>query len=158
MLIYSITKPAETTMNLNVYADTGQLIKIGEIAILYDRIITIDLKFPCAATKKKQSGSINSYITYNEDTAYPYCITKLSKADIPFRTLRLTHQLEFTGIKEVDEFNLYIRLSYFQRLLIKYHNKKFIWQSPEFKKKFWYSLLGSVISTAIGILIALIFL
>jgi hypothetical protein len=161
-------QPPETTeMNIAVYAYIEQLTKIGEVNILYDRIVNIDFKIPITLPKsknsrrlaeKEQSDLVRPFRIYCKETAYPYSIIKLSRADLPYRTHKLTHQLQSSVLCETNQSDLYIRLTTRQCLQIHYYNKEFIWQSIDFKKKIYDSIIGYLIPIIMGAAGAVLFL
>jgi len=110
-------------MQLSVYTfKEGQLNRIGEITILYDRVVQISLKKTPTTNK-----------SHNKKTACPFSIKKFSKADLEYREFGLTHCLICSYLKELGFTYLHLKLNTWQRLIITYRNKKFMWQSKEFK-------------------------
>jgi len=148
-------------MQLILYADINQLTHVGEIQILYDRIVYIDLKIPllkmikAKTEKRKPPAAIHGYKAFCGKTAFPFMLQKLSKADIPFRELRLTHKLVCSEIGEDSQYQYFVKLKALQCLQISYHMKQFFWQSADFKTKLYQSIIGYVVPL---ILAALFFL
>lgn len=129
-------------MKLNVYtSNERQLTKMGEITTLYDRIVSIN--FETISPKKK---------IIKKEVAYPFCIKKLSKGDIPYRMFRLTHSLLSQDIWSISSYDFYIKLSMCQCLRIAYYNKSLIWQTKEFWQKVYYSIGNYIIAAALGAL------
>jgi hypothetical protein len=152
-------------MKLIVFTGKEDLYRIGEVAILYDRIVHIDFNFTgCTPTqilthpsqaKKIKAGSRKAF---TKKTCQQFSLRKLSKADIPYRDYKLTHAIDCDCLRELGLFPTYIRLTRIQSLRIGYNTKSFFWQSPDFKKSVYKSIGNHIVLGLVSLIGAVVLL
>ena len=139
-------------MRIDVYADINQLTNVGEMFILLDRISNIDFRIPLlgnhpgnthrgSGAKKKLQTQLGSYQIIREKGAFPFSLRKLSRADLPYRELKLTHEVISEELSAACNLKLYIKLTPLQYLRINYNSKKLFWQSQDFRSKISQSII-----------------
>lgn len=134
-------------MELKLFSTKTKLIRLGEITLLYDRIIRVDIRVPVRQVGENQVLCN----VFNKSTGYPFNIKKLSRADLAYRESGMTHQLICPEIKKLVNTCTYLRLSYMQCIKITYHNRNFFWQSKKFKENIHNSIAKNIITAILSI-------
>ena len=150
-------------MQLPVYIGYDKFRHVGDIIILSNRIISVDISY----TFTNPIGTAERFALYNNqkelfpkttlslksDTQFSFAIKKISKADFAYRNSGLTHELMSSDLRQhFDDTKFFIKPSFLQSLTLSYNLKKFFWQTQDFKTHIYKYVATSFISLAIGII------
>lgn len=153
-------------MKIQVYTGYDKFCKRGEIEITYDRIAHIRLYLPDPFAVRfsverevhiehcKKTGEIfKTHHIYKDETDYKFALKKLSKADLPYRKGKLTHQIMSKELTDrIEAGNLYTKLSWFQSMKLNYGLRNFFWQTREFKKHIYFHIATHLVTALLTVL------
>lgn len=153
-------------MTLPVYMVIGRrYCPVGTLTISYDRIAQIALYIPRTFAVRwtiereahiewcnKTGETFQTHNIYKEDTDYKFTIKKLSKAEIPYRKAKLTHQIMSNDLKNRIKSQLFTNISRAQMIKVKYSTRKLVWQTQEFKKHIYFHIATNIASAILGII------
>jgi len=135
-------------MKLNLYVkNENKIEQNGYVKIYFDKIIYLETSG--YSQGHRIVGTVREKDVIKGEKSIDYKLIKLSKGDILYRKSNLTHKIDSQGLKRLSSNIYYVKIGIIDRLIIRWWNREYYFQTKKFKHQIFDWIIGGVIGSLI---------